>query len=86
MSNFWDADHGEQLRGVEVCFRPEIIISRVQRTCYRTAVLQEPLPVARGRIFGDGCANREYYAGAGFRANRRERTSGPDEGGGTAKQ
>ena len=39
-----------------------------------------------GRIFGDGCANREYYAGTGFRANRRERTSGPDEGGGTAKQ
>ena len=39
-----------------------------------------------GRIFGDGCANREYYAGTGFLANRRERTSGPDEGGGAAKQ
>ena len=44
------------------------------------------LPVARGRIFGDGCANRSCYAVTGFRANRRERTSGPDEGGDAAKQ
>ena len=43
-------------------------------------------PVARRRIFGDGCANRECYAVTGFRANRRERTSGPDEGGDAAKQ
>jgi hypothetical protein len=49
---------GEKLGGVETCFRPEIIISWLSRTCYRTAVLQEPLLVVRGRIFGDGCANR----------------------------
>ena len=30
--------------------------------------------------------DRESSAGTGFRANRRERTSGPDESGGTAKQ
>ena len=41
MSNFWGADHGEQLRGVEACFRPEIIISRTSRNnndlpCYKS--------------------------------------------------
>ena len=44
------------------------------------------LLVARGRIFGEGCPNLECHAPTGFRANRRERTSGPDEGGGAAKQ
>ena len=44
------------------------------------------LLVARGRIFGEGCPNLECHAPTGFRANRRERTSGPDEGGGSAKQ
>ena len=42
--------------------------------------------MARGRILGDCCTNRECYAATGFRANRRERTSGPDEGSGSAKQ
>ena len=65
---------------------PEIIISRISRICYRTSVLRNTLLVARGRIFGEGCPNLECHAPTGFRANRRERTSGPDEGGGTAKQ
>ena len=50
------------------------------------AVLRKPPPVERRKIFSDGCPNRQCYAGTGFRANRRERTSGPDEGGGAAKQ
>ena len=49
-------------------------------------MLRNTLPVARGRIFGDDCPNLECPAPTGFRANRRERTSGPDEGGGAAKQ
>ncbi len=52
----------------------------------RRAVLRNTLLVARGRVFGEGCPNLECHAPTGFRANRRGRTSGPDEGGGTAKQ
>ena len=53
---------------------------------FRHAMPRNALLVARGRIFGEGCPNLECHAPTGFRANRRERTSGPDEGGGTAKQ
>ena len=53
---------------------------------FRHAMPRNALLVARGRIFGEGCPNLECHAPTGFRANRRERTSGPDEGGGAAKQ
>ena len=57
-----------------------------RRHQFLPAVLRKPPPVARRKIFGCGCPNQQCYAGTGFRANRRERTSGPDEGSGSAKQ